>query len=717
MDENGRDGAGSARGSATNTERVVADPARLAALWDSGLLDRPPGEAFDRLTRLATAILRVPVAFVSLVDADRRVFASSVGLPEPWASARQIPLSYSFCQHTMAAREPLLIEDAREHPLVRDNLATTDLGVVAYAGIPLITSNGHALGSFCVLDGRPRAWTEAEVAILTDLAAAVMTEIELGFAAREAREARAQAEEARAQAEARARQLEGTFEAMTDGVVLYDALGRALALNGAMRALLGLDPADDYAAQPFHERADRLHLCTADGIPLPADAWPAARLLRGETLSGEGASDLLIHALDGHERIISVSGAPLRDATGAAHGAVAVYRDVTERRRLERLVAAERDRLQQVVDVLPGGVLIADAEGRVALANRVARDVFGPDLVGQPLPAEDQEREAHERYEARYGDGPLVLSGELPLRRSLGGEVVRGARIAIRHAGTGGDTPFLFNSAPLYDAKSALAGAVAVFQDISDIQSMERAREEFLSSASHDLKTPLTSIRGQAQLARRRLARLASADGADGADVTPIDGSLARIDVSTGRMLALINELVDLTRARLGTSLELDRQPTDLVALVGAAAAQYEGPDARRIVVESAEPALWATVDAARLGRVVDNVLSNALKFSPGGGEVRVRLSREPSAGADGSVAAIAVTDRGVGVPAADLPHIFERFQRAGNVAGRIEGTGVGLASARHIVEQHGGSIAVESVEGAGSTFTVRLPLTPETAG
>ncbi len=712
MDKRGQDGARPARESATSTERVVADPARLASLWDSGLLDRPPTEAFDRLTRLATATLHVPVALVSLVDADRQVFASLVGLPEPWASARQTPLSHSFCQHTVAARTPLLIEDAREDPLVRDNLATTDLGVVAYAGIPLITSDGHALGSFCVLDGRPRAWTETEAAILTDLAAAVMTEIELGFAAREAREARAQAEEARAQAEARARQLEGTFEAMTDGVVLYGAGGRALALNGAMRALLGLDPADDYAAQPFRERADRLHLCTADGIPLPMDAWPAARLLRGETLSGEEVPDLLIHALDGHERIISASGAPLRDATGAASGAVAVYHDVTERRRLERLAAADRDRLQQVVDVLPGGVLIADAAGRFVLANRVAREVFGPDLVGQPLPADDQQREAHERYEARYGDGLLVLSGELPLRRSLDGEVVRGARIVIRHAGTGGDTPFLFNSAPLYDAGGALAGAVAVFQDISDIQAMERAREEFLSSASHDLKTPLTSIRGQAQLARRRLARLASTDGVD---ITPIDSSLARIDVATGRMLALINELVDLTRARLGTPLELDRRPTDLVALVAASVAQHEGPDARRIVMEAAEPALWAPVDAARLGRVVDNVLSNALKFSPDGGEVRVRVGREPSAG--GSVAVIAVTDRGVGVPAADLPHIFERFQRAGNVAGRIEGTGIGLASARHIVEQHGGSIAVESVEGAGSTFTVRLPLTTEAEG
>jgi GAF domain-containing protein len=157
----------------------VRDPQRLAALQRLALLDTPAEAAFDRLTGLATRVLRAPVALVALVDADRQFFKSCVGLPEPWATRRQTPLSHSFCRHEVAACAPLVIEDARAHPLVRDNPAIVDLGVVAYLGIPLIIGGGHAVGSFCVIDRRPRVWTAEEVAILEDLTAAVLTEIEL----------------------------------------------------------------------------------------------------------------------------------------------------------------------------------------------------------------------------------------------------------------------------------------------------------------------------------------------------------------------------------------------------------------------------------------------------------------------------------------------------------------------------------------------------------
>ncbi|CAA9541168.1 MAG: hypothetical protein AVDCRST_MAG88-23, partial [uncultured Thermomicrobiales bacterium] len=162
-----------------DTVAPVTDPERLAALRQLILLDTPAEGSFDRLATLATRMLRVPVALVTLVDGDRQFFKSCVGLPEPWATARQTPLSHSFCQHVVAARAPLVVEDARVHPLLRDNLAVPDLGVVAYLGIPLVTADGHVLGSFCAIDDRPRCWTDEDIAILTELTASVMTEIEL----------------------------------------------------------------------------------------------------------------------------------------------------------------------------------------------------------------------------------------------------------------------------------------------------------------------------------------------------------------------------------------------------------------------------------------------------------------------------------------------------------------------------------------------------------
>src|SRR5262245_52186332 len=158
-------------------DEETGNAARLEALRRTRLLDTPPEEAFDRLTRLAAAVLHVPVALVSLVDGERQFFKSNVGLPEPLASVRQTPLSHSFCKHVVASGSPLIVPDARVHPLVKDNRAVTELGVIAYAGIPLTTPEGHVLGSFCVVDTRPREWRDEEIEILRSLAASVMTEI------------------------------------------------------------------------------------------------------------------------------------------------------------------------------------------------------------------------------------------------------------------------------------------------------------------------------------------------------------------------------------------------------------------------------------------------------------------------------------------------------------------------------------------------------------
>jgi GAF domain-containing protein len=158
---------------------TVRDPGRVDALHATGLMDSGAEPSFDRHARMAAQVLNAPVALVSLVDADRQFFKSCLGLPEPWASQRESPLSHSFCQHAVARREPLIVDDAREHDLLLDNLAIRDMGVVAYAGIPLIDAGGNALGTLCVMDSQPRHWTSHQVQLLQDLAASVVTQIAL----------------------------------------------------------------------------------------------------------------------------------------------------------------------------------------------------------------------------------------------------------------------------------------------------------------------------------------------------------------------------------------------------------------------------------------------------------------------------------------------------------------------------------------------------------
>jgi hypothetical protein len=157
---------------------AVRDQARLQALYATGLLDTGIDASFDRFARVASTALRASVALISLVDDRRQFLKSAVGLPEPFASRRELPLTHSFCQHVVSTKEPIVIADAPKHPLVRDNLAVLELGVKAYAGVPLLTQESQALGALCVMEPTPRAWTTHEVEVLQAIAAAIMVEIE-----------------------------------------------------------------------------------------------------------------------------------------------------------------------------------------------------------------------------------------------------------------------------------------------------------------------------------------------------------------------------------------------------------------------------------------------------------------------------------------------------------------------------------------------------------
>jgi signal transduction histidine kinase len=160
-------------------------PSRLAALAATGLMDSLPDEAFNRMVRMAVRLVGAPVAMVSLVGDKRQFFLSQVGLGEPWSSARSSPLSHSFCQHVVAQQAALVTADARHHALVHDSPAIGDMGVVAYAGIPIRSPDGEVLGSFCAINPAPHEWDHVELDTLEDLAAIVESEIALRLTMRE----------------------------------------------------------------------------------------------------------------------------------------------------------------------------------------------------------------------------------------------------------------------------------------------------------------------------------------------------------------------------------------------------------------------------------------------------------------------------------------------------------------------------------------------------
>lgn len=365
---------------------------------------------------------------------------------------------------------------------------------------------------------------------------------------------------------------------------------------------------------------------------------------------------------------------------------------------------AERQRLlRQILDVLPEGLVIADRSGRVTTSNAAARAILGIDLQGEALPIRGDPQ-----YGMRALDGTPIAPEMAPLARAIRmGEAVQGEQVLVKNGSDGRELPLLLNAAALRDETGSVIGGVAAFQDITAIRELERSREELLSSISHDLKTPLTSIKGFAQLLRRRAER------------TPGDATvevLAGIETSAAKMERMLAELLDVARMQMGQALELDRRPVDLLPLVRQeVAARQTAASHHRLLVETDLEELVGVWDAARLERVLGNLLTNAVKYSPNGGTIAIAVGREQ--GSQGPLAVLSVRDEGIGIPAVDLPHIFDRFYRAHNVVGRVEGMGIGLASIHQIVVQHGGTLDVQSAEGRGSTFTVRLPLeAPESA-
>jgi signal transduction histidine kinase len=248
-----------------------------------------------------------------------------------------------------------------------------------------------------------------------------------------------------------------------------------------------------------------------------------------------------------------------------------------------------------------------------------------------------------------------------------------------------------------------LAGRVALYAERSerlseDLKNALQTRDEFLAAAAHDLRNPLSTI----QVAGEVVERAARRPGAVAADQLGRCGE--HILSAARRMTRLLNAFLDVAHLQVGRPLELDRAPADLAALVRQVALEWQHTTGRHRIVYEGPDELALEVDGPRLQRAVENLIGNAIKYSPEGGEIRARLQ------ARGGEVLLSVADKGIGIPPEDLERVFGRFERGRNVAGRFSGTGIGLAAARQIVEQHGGTIEVQSELGKGSTFTMHFP-------
>jgi PAS domain S-box-containing protein len=369
-------------------------------------------------------------------------------------------------------------------------------------------------------------------------------------------------------------------------------------------------------------------------------------------------------------------------------------REQAARARAEALAAERTAVLGQISE----GIIIADADGRITMVNEAAARLHGVAEVGVTV------SRYTEMYHLLTPEGRPYPTEELPLARAvLRGETVVDAEWRV-HRPDGSEVIVQGSAVPVVADDGQQLGAVLAVRDVTAQRMLDRQKEDFLATVSHDLKNPLTSLRGFVQLLRRQAQR--------GAPLAPdrVVELTRQMEASTTRMASMLDELLDLARLRMGQPLELHFRPTDLVALAhDVTTEQQASTEIHRVRVETELEQLVGEWDPSRLGRVLVNLVENAIKYSPSGGDVILRVGttdRDTS-----NWATFDVSDQGIGIPEADLERVFERFQRGSNVVGRVVGTGIGLAGVRDIVELHGGAVTLASREGVGTTVSVRLPL------
>jgi PAS domain S-box-containing protein len=683
---------------------MLADPDRLAAVHQTKLLDTPAEEIFDRLARLAARMLGTPVAIMSLLDRDRQFFKATYGMPEPWASARQTPISNALCRHVLATGQPLVIGDVRWDARSSDNAFLMELGLIAYMGTPLVLSSGHIVGALCVADRGPRDWTGEDLAAIGDLAELVMDEIEL----RSDLEAHQLADAAMAE---RNQHLWAALEAVPEAVAIsttnLDRRGpRIVHANRAFCELTGYPVEELVGSSLFSVQCPK----AAESEYQEVSAW----LESGSPWTKE----LVSHRRDGTEYVAGWRIAPLRDASGRITHWVATQQDVAPHRRLEQRLADVEAGFQALLERVPAVVYTLGADPpypftyispqiEALLGERAADCLGNPELWDRCIHTDDQDWVMAE-CERTNETGEPFLGEYRMVKRD--GEVrwVRDEAVLVRDAV--GNPLFwqgiLTDITATRDAACRLADALEREQEAAEqlaaalereragadhLRAMDELKTTFLQAVSHDLRTPLTSVLGIALTLQR---------GRDGLCPEDVADLLRRLTTNARKLDRLLSDLLDLDRLARGT-LTPEREVTDLGELTRRSVEEAGVSDEHPVMVDA--PTLHIAVDGPKVERIVENLVLNAARHTAAGTTIWVRVHAS-----DGG-AMLVVEDEGPGVPVPLRDQIFQPFHQGRNVR-QGPGSGIGLALVSQFASLHGGRAWVEDRPGGGASFRVFLP-------
>ncbi|MEV6595877.1 GAF domain-containing protein [Actinoplanes sp. NPDC051346] len=668
-------------------------------------------DAADQVAALVARAVRARCGVVYFVDGDRLLLYGGSGLPFPRADYADIPIGNTLAGIVVRTGEGLAIDD-----LTTDDRVPADSPIRAhglagsYLGLPIRDEQGTVIGVCCAFDAEPRRWSD-------DDRAAVAEAAQVGTLLITERRATHEIDRQR-------RFLDAVLDSLHDGVTACDADGRILLVNARMQQLW------EAARMPGDLDGDAViaNLTDGDGEPVLPDDISLYRALRGERLWGH---DLIFSGRGRRTRHYVVDAQPIVGPDGRTLGAVQAVRDVTRRKRAERFRTCELS----VITALGDAPSVAAAGSRVleAIVSTLGwthaelwlvDDAAGVLRSAAHWHVPEWSAEIEVPAELPYGTGlagrawqagkPLWIR-DVALPQSLispetaaGSQLHAALALPVRNGlETLGVLTVFSDSAEEADDElvallSGIAAHIGQFVErrmVEDLQrQLTRTKNEYLALVGHELRTPLTSIAAYTELLRDADSEMLVLQGPRMLEV---------IDRNTNRLRHIIDELLELSALDTGHA-RVQFAPVDLAEVVRESIIRTrKAVEGEPLTVEESLPdRLVLPGDRRRLGQVVDNLLGNAVRFSPDGGRVTVRLR------AAGRAAELAVTDTGVDVPTDEREKMFTGLYRTSRTRDQaIPGSGLGLTLSRAVVGRHHGSIQLTEAEGSGITVLVRLPL------
>ncbi|WP_262147504.1 ATP-binding protein [Chryseobacterium foetidum] len=656
---------------------------RLRALHRYRITDTPSEESFDGIARLAAQIFDVPVALISLVDAESVFFKANFGM----GNAKKANRGKSLCSLAVLDKDVTVFEDALKEPCLLSNPNVIgDFGLRFYAGAPLTTQDGYMIGTLCIIDQKPRTFDSHDSKILQGLAKTVMDQIELRLSALETIEKLARINEESREYNNKLNLSNKKLE--QSELRLKSFITKAPIAFGILRG-------DDLIVETANEMILKVWRKDRDVIGKPIrEALPELKdqpyfdilanvLKTGKPFFGNTAKAILEDEGVLHEGWFDFIYEPLKDENGNTSSIIVIANEVTDRINKKEELENLNQRYELALKAGQLGTYTLDLKTGKMICSDVCKSNYG--------------RSSSDRFDFDDFIETVVPEHRKMVSEKVNDSIKSGMPYNSEYLIQRPDGSFHWMNAsglPSYDADGNPAFMTGVTSNVTKRKNYETQKDDFLSIASHELKTPITSLKASIQL----LDRLKNKPTHE-----KIPKLIEQSTKSIEKLTGLVDDLLNLNRLS-GGRMELVKTEFNVSEMLESCCEFTRLTDSHKVKI-TGDQNIKAFADEDRIDQVVVNFLNNAVKYASQSKEFHLNIEKTDD------FIKIGVQDFGDGIDEEIQPYLFERYFRANHEEKHYSGLGLGLYISAEIIKRHGGEIGVESKKGNGSTFWFTLPV------